>query len=120
MHDFTPEIYRNDLEVIRETAKQVIKDFGMAGIEIHFSGNPGTAYKELVEQALPALKNLYQQNQGAFMALLYRIDVEEHKVKALSENNSGTGFFSGLSAMVIEREFLKVLIRKLYSSNNGL
>ncbi len=115
----TPDAYRHDLEVVRDTAKQVIKDFGMAGIEINFSGNPKTAYQELVDQTLPALKNLYQKNAGAFMALLYRIDVEEYKVRKLSDTASGTSFFSQLAAMVIEREFMKVLIRKLFSSRNG-
>jgi uncharacterized pyridoxamine 5'-phosphate oxidase family protein len=116
----TPDKYRHDLEIVRNTAKQVIKDFGMAGIEIKFSGNPETAYHELLEQALPALKELYQQNPGSFMALLYRIDVEERKVKQLSETLSGSVFFASLAALVIEREFMKVLIRKLYSSKNGL
>ncbi|MBK7970619.1 MAG: hypothetical protein IPK08_17750 [Bacteroidetes bacterium] len=32
----TPELYRHDLEIVRNTAAQVIKDFGLAGIEIAF------------------------------------------------------------------------------------
>ena len=120
MTDFTPDQYRHDLEVVRNTATQVIKDFGMAGVEIHFSGNAEIAYNELLEQALPALKGLYQQNPGSFMALLYRIDVDELKVKRLSESFSGSDFFAQLASLVIEREFIKVLIRKLYSSKNGL
>mgnify|MGYP006386748793 CR=1 FL=1 len=119
MTDLTPDKYRHDLEVVRNTAAQVIKDFGMAGVEINFSGNPETAYKELLDQALPALKGLYQQNPGSFMALLYRIDVEERKVKQLSDTLSGSEFFAQLAGLVIEREFIKVLIRKLYSSKNG-
>lgn len=119
MTDLTPDKYRHDLEVVRNTATQVIKDFGMAGVEIQFSGNAETAYNELLEQALPALKALYQQNPGSFMALLYRIDVEEFKVKKLSDTFSGNEFFAHLAVLVIEREFMKVLIRKLYSSKNG-
>ena len=116
MNESSPEKYRHDLEIVRETATQVIKDFGMAGIEVHFSGNPITAYQELLEQTLPALTNLYKHNQGTFMALLYRIDVEEYKVKQLSVCHSGNDFFVHLSALVIEREFMKVMIRKLYSA----
>src|SRR5436190_21894181 len=109
MSDLHPEKYRHDLEVIRETARQVIKDFGMAGIEIQFSGNHETAYQELVDQILPGLKGLYQQNTGAFMALLYRIDVEEKKVRQLSASYSGNAFFAQLAGVIIEREFIKVL-----------
>ncbi len=117
--DLSPEKYRHDLEVIRDTARQVIKDFGMAGITINFSGNAETAYQELLNQSLPSLKNLYQQNQGLFMALLYRIDVEETKVMQLSKTYSGNSFFYELAALVIEREFMKVVIRKLFSNKNG-
>lgn len=117
MPDITP--YRHDLEVIRDTARQVIKDFGMAGIEIQFSGNAASAYHELTEQALPGLRKLYQANQASFMALLYRIDVEEKKVREVSENFTGNAFFENLANLIIEREFIKVVIRKLYSSRNG-
>ncbi len=120
MQELIPDIYRHDLEVIRNTAQQVIKDFGMAGIKIEFSGNPLNAYQELIEQTLPGLRNLYQQNQASFMALLYRIDVEEKRVKQLSNTYTGTVFFEHLAKLVIEREFIKVVIRKLYSYKNGL
>jgi len=112
------EKYRHDLEVVRNTAIQVIKDFGMAGVEISFSGQPEKAYQELLDQATPSLKTLYQQNTGTFMALLYRIDVEESKVKKLADSYTGNEFFSRLAELVIEREFIKVLIRKLYSTRD--
>ena len=116
MNNLSPEKYRHDLEVVRNTAQQVIKDFGMSGIEIIFSGNPDTAYRELVEQVQPALKNLYKQNAGSFMALLYRIDISEKQFRTLAERVSGEDFYKGLAEMVIEREFLKVLTRKIYSN----
>lgn len=116
MINLSPEKYRHDLEVVRNTAQQVIKDFGMSGIEIIFTGNPDTAYRELLEQAQPALKNLYQKNAGAFMTLLYRIDIPEIKFREVASQFSEEDFFNKLAEMVIEREFLKVLTRKLYRS----
>ena len=44
------EKYRRDLEIIRLTAEQVIKDFQIFGFEIVFSGNEYTAYEELKTQ----------------------------------------------------------------------
>jgi hypothetical protein len=114
-----PEKYRHDLEVVRNTAGQVIKDFGMAGIKIEFSGNPETAYQELIAQVTPALEQLYKNNQTGFMALLYRIDVDESKVRNITRHFQGAEFFTQLTELVIEREFIKVLIRKLFSANNG-
>ena len=116
MGNMAPEKYRHDLEVVRDTASQVIRDFGMAGITIDFSGNPETAYRELVDQAQPALKKLYRENAGTFMALLYRIDVSEKQFRDLTARATGEIFFTGLAEMIIEREFLKVLTRKLYKS----
>ncbi len=119
MENLQPEKYRHDLEVVRNTAAQVAKDFGIVGVDVLFSGNPETAYEELQSQITPALTGLYKLNQSAFMALLYRIDVSEIKVKNLEKTTRGTDFFNGLAALILEREFLKVLIRKLFSNRNG-
>lgn len=116
MSKFSPESYRHDLEVVRNTVQQAIKDFAFAGVELQFSGNTDTAYTELNSQILPAIKKLYRTNRSAFMALLYRIDIEERKVRQLSENEDDSNFFIKLSNMIIEREFTKVLIRKLFSA----
>ncbi len=114
-----PEKYRHDLEVVQSTARQVVKDFGLAGITIEFSGNPASAYSELLSQVLPALRYLYNENRNAFMSLLYRIDVEEKKVKQLAAGLDEINFYVKLTELVIEREFMKVLIRKLFSQRDG-
>jgi hypothetical protein len=101
--EITPEKYRHDLEVVRNTGAQVIKDFGMFGVDISFSGNPETAYRELLHQT-------------SFMALLYRIDVSEKKVNELIGIEKKPAFFAKLAEVVVEREFMKVLIRKLFSA----
>lgn len=119
MTDLHPEKYRHDLEVVQNTAKQVIRDFDLVGVEIHFSGNTQTAYAELLHQVTPALTDLYKKNQVAFNALLYRIDVDEKKYRTLQQNSQGEHFYLHLGELVIEREFIKVLTRKLFSSRNG-
>ncbi len=111
----SPELYRHDLEVVRNTAAQVIKDFGLAGVEIVFSGNPQTAYQELLQQVTPGLELLYKKQHKTFMMLLYRIDVEESRVKAILSQGTGPGSFPKLAALVLEREFIKAVLRKLYS-----
>lgn len=119
MADLQPEKYRHDLEVVRNTASQVIKDFELIGVQISFSGNPETAYQELLQQVTPALTHIYKNNPGTFKALLYRIDVDEKKFKDLERNEKGERFYSMLAVLIIEREFIKVLIRKLFTSQNG-
>jgi hypothetical protein len=50
------------------------------------------------------------------MALLYRIDVSEKKVNELIGIEKKPAFFAKLAEVVVEREFMKVLIRKLFSA----
>lgn len=119
MSELQPEKYRHDLEVVRNTAFQVIKDFDMAGAQINFSGNPQTAYEELLEQVTPAIAHIYKKNQDTFRALLYRIDVDEKKFKLLEKSEKGESFYRKLAEAIIEREFIKVLIRKLFTRQNG-
>ena len=42
--------YFTEAEIVTETAEQIMKDFGMFGVEITFSGNTDQAYYELLHQ----------------------------------------------------------------------
>lgn len=110
--------YRHDLFFIRETAKQIIKDFDFFGIEITFSGNAETAYEELKSQLQTLISGLLKNDPSKILSVLYRIDVMEAKIKKAflsqyKENRSGL-----LSDLIIERELQKVIIRKMYSEKH--
>ena len=107
--------YRHDLEVVRNTALQVIKDFGLFSIDITFSGNEATAYEELKTQLQPVLLELYNSDYNRLKSLLYRIDMPEQKVKALPAVNKDD-MIAGLTDLILERELIKVITRKLYSA----
>ncbi len=109
------EKYRRDLEIIRLTADQVIKDFQIFGFEIVFSGNEYTAYDELKNQLAPLLFNLYKNNRSTFQSLLYRIDISEAEWMKFLQT-ADDDFSEKLAALIIEREFQKVLTRKFFSS----
>ncbi|MFZ9943030.1 MAG: hypothetical protein ACO3O0_05425 [Bacteroidia bacterium] len=113
------EPYRFDLEVIRQTADQVIRDFGIHGIQITFSGNPHLAYQELHQQLVPALKELEKSGPGKIRALLYRIDIPEKDFTQVSEYQNKEIFWDELSALILRRELTKVVTRKLFKSNIG-
>lgn len=113
------EPYRHDLEVIRETAQQVIRDFGIHGIEITFSGDPHRAYDELHQQLVPALKMLDKEGHGKIKSLMYRIDIPEKDFLQVSEYQNKELFWDELSALILRRELTKVITRKLFKSNNG-
>ena len=118
MTDLAP--YLNRIDILNDTAQQVIKDFGISGMEIKFSGNTENAYEELFAQILPLIEKLQKENFQNFYNLMYRIDISEGQIKkevALAENKSFAQIVTGL---ILKRELLKVIIRKNYSSGKQL
>lgn len=110
--DLTP--YFNRLDLIKDTANQIIKDFDMFGMEIKFSGNAYNAYEELFEQIEPYIKKLIETNQAKFMGILYRIDVSDVQIKKVVNENSSESFSAIVTDLIIKRELQKVVIRDHY------
>jgi len=108
-------IYKNDAEIIRQTAAQVEKDFASNGIEISFSGNSFTAYDELFPQVKAVVKNLLDNNRSRFVQLLYTIDLSEQKANEIFSNNTYADAVEKITAFILERELLKVITRKHFS-----
>ena len=111
--DITP--YLNRLDILRETAQQVIKDFGMAGLEIKFSGKTENAYEELFSQILPLVNKLQQENFQNFYNLMYRIDISEIQIKKAVENSKDKSFSEAVTDLILKRELLKVVTRRSFS-----
>jgi hypothetical protein len=108
------EPYKKRLEIIRLTAQQVIKDFGIHGYEIEFSGAEEKAYQELFEQVKPIIVNLLQKNPEKLSSLLYSIDLNERKVRKILTGGSYNPE-DELTDLVLERELQKVVIRKYFA-----
>ncbi len=79
-----PESSRTDLiqasrknELIVETGRQIQKDFGEFGLEIHFSGKAGIYYEELFDQMKVHVASIIYNSLYIFMHFLYRIDISE-------------------------------------------
>jgi hypothetical protein len=108
--------YFNKLDLIKDTASQIIKDFDMFGMEVKFSGNAYNAYEELFDQIEPHIKKLIDTNQSKFMGILYRIDVSDEQVKKALHQNSSEPFSEIITDLIIKRELQKVVIRQHYKS----
>ena len=106
--------YFNRLDLIIDTANQIIKDFDMFGLEIKFSGNAYNAYEELFEQIEPHINQLITSNQQKFMGILYRIDLGDDQIKKAVSENSSEPFSAVVSDLIIKRELQKVVIREHY------
>lgn len=109
--DFSVEPYLNDLELIRQTAEQIRKDFSFFGLPVVFSGNPDTAYRELSEQILPHVRKLAETDYQKFLSLMYRVDIAERRLAA----PAGLEKYQHLTNLIIRRCLQKVVLRKLFS-----
>lgn len=110
--DLTP--YYNKLEILQQTANQIIKDFDMFGMEIKFSGNAYNAYEELFNQIGPHIEKMLSSNQSKFMGILYRIDLSDEQIKKAVNENSSESFSAIITDLIIKRELQKVVIRNFY------
>jgi|SRR5690554_1936319 len=104
------------LDLVQATAKQIKKDFSLFDEEIIFSGNAATAYKELYTQIYPIIERLINLDTSRFFTMLYAIDIEESKVVELLLGNKPVVVLEEVSKMIIERELMKVVYRKHWSS----
>jgi hypothetical protein len=115
--DFDP--YKGRLDILRQVADQVIRDFEMFGAEIQFSGNPLTAYAELFEQLLPFLEGLQLSNQQKLISILYRVDLSENQVKKALLEEPEKPFAQVLTKLFLKRELQKVVMRNQFKNGQG-
>lgn len=116
--DLTP--YLNRADILNDTARQIIKDFGMNGMEIAFSGALKNAYKELFSQIHPLIEKMLKGNSQRFYSLMYRIDISEGQIKKAVEQAKDSTFSEVVTDLILKRELLKVVIRKHHSEGKEL
>ena len=114
LNDLSP--YYKRVELIQQTADQIIKDFGMYGYSITFTGNAYTAYNELSSQLISWLTHIYEKEPLKVAELLYRIDLPEQKTDRL-QVESKADFYTELADRIIKRELQKVVVRNYFKGN---
>lgn len=107
-------------DIIQETADQILKDFGMFGIEISFSGNIEHAYRELHEQLINQISVYLDRDYSRLMAVLYQVDITEREIAKATLELPHYSDLEVLAHQVIFRELKKVLFRRYYKSNPGM
>ena len=110
------EFYLNKEDIVRETADQIMKDFGMFGIEITFSGNVENAYHELHEQLINQISIYLDRDYSRLMAVLYQVDITEKEIAKAHNELPHYNDLEVLAHQVIFRDLKKVLYRRYYKS----
>lgn len=106
--------YFNKEEYIIQTAKQIMKDFALFGIEITFSGDVKKAYEEMHSQLVYQIDELSGFEQEKLKAILYQIDITKKDVRAIKEGLSKNSFNDLLAHQIILRELKKVVLRNYF------
>ncbi|MBN4061847.1 MAG: hypothetical protein COA57_09990 [Flavobacteriales bacterium] len=111
--DLTP--FFKKTEIICETAQQIIKDFGIYGKEITFSGNAKAAYNELFSQIEPIISKMLSEEYEKFLSVLYRIDISEKQIAQATSEEKASSPSAIITHIIIERELKKVVTKHYFS-----
>lgn len=110
------EDHLNREEIILATIQQIMKDFGMFGLEINFSGDIQQAYSEIHQQLTHQVEDLFQVNLSKLYAVLYQVDISNNALEKAQKEMTEFSLIEVIAHKIIERELQKVLMRRYFSS----
>ncbi|MGM0620822.1 MAG: hypothetical protein ACQETJ_07250 [Bacteroidota bacterium] len=108
--------FLNRAEIVSETARQIMKDFGMFGVEITFSGDVGNAYEELHRQLSEQITGLIQYNYDKLLSVLYQVDITDREIARAEQELPHYSHIEIIAHQVIVRDLKKVLLRRYFKS----
>jgi hypothetical protein len=115
LSDTNLQPYFNRAEIVQQTAEQIMKDFGVFGLRINFSGNIEYAYSELHTQLIAQIDELIKTSYSTLIGVLYRIDLSEEELHKGTKELPNYNQVEAMAHLIIVRELKKVLSRKFYS-----
>lgn len=78
----------------------------------------GKSVEKIREQLIILINELITKDFHALVQLLYRIDVDEKKIRHYLDENKNENSASVLADMIIRRQLQKIESRKHFSKNN--
>lgn len=106
---------RNNEEIIRKTAEQIIKDFALFGMAIEFPSDMNYAYYDLFDQLHNHIEHMWETDNNILVSLLYRIDLSEKAIWQKKDVYPDVPVTKIITELTIERELKKVLTREYFS-----
>ena len=114
--DFSIEPFKNQREIVEKTALQIIKDFALFGMKIELSEGVEWNYDELFNQLQPTIDRLMHSDYPRLLSLLYQIDLSPSAINKARTEQPEIPENELIPALIIYREFKKVVFRMYYSS----
>ena len=106
-----------EAEIVQETAEQIMKDFGMFGVEITFSGDTNNAYNELHRQLNDQISLLLERNYDLLLSVLYQVDITQKEIDRATRELPQYNHVEIIAHQVIVRDLKKVLLRRYFKSH---
>jgi len=116
---FSIEPYKNQKEIVEKTAKQIIKDFALFGMKIELTEGLEWNYDALFSQLQPTIDMLMHQDYPRLLSLLYQIDLSPAAINKARIEQPDIPETELIPALIIYREFKKVVFRMYYSSKKS-
>lgn len=105
-----------EAEIVQETAAQIMKDFGMFGVEITFSGDTNNAYNELHQQLIDQISLLLERNYELLLSVLYQVDITDREIAKATRELPHYNQVEIIAHQVIVRDLKKVLLRRYFKN----
>lgn len=110
------DVFLNREDIILDTIAQIMKDFGMFGVEIHFSGHVDDAYHELHQQLVEQIDTLLIDKSDLLMSILYQVDISDWDISRTQFEFPRYNQVEVIAHQIIFRDLKKVLFRRYFSS----
>jgi len=118
-----PNIQQNNIrsyldreDIILDTIAQIMKDFGMFGVEIEYSGSVEDAYEKLHSQLVGQIDHLLNTKADLLMSILYQVDISQRDIDRTQVDFPHYNHVEIIAHQIIFRDLKKVLFRRYFSS----
>jgi hypothetical protein len=108
--------FLSSIDIVGETVAQIMKDFGMFGVTITFSGNTDVAYHELHSQLTEQVGVLLERDYGRLLSILYQVDITDKDIVRTAAELPYYNHVEIVAHQIIVRDLKKVLTRYYFKS----
>jgi len=108
--------FLNSPAIVQETAEQIMKDFGLFGVTITFSGNTDEAYHELHQQLIAQIAVLLDRDYSKLISILYQVDITDKEIAKAEKELPDYNHVEIIAHQIIVRDLKKVLTRHYFKS----
>ena len=108
----------NKAEIVQQTAEQIMKDFGMFGVEITFSGDIDHAYEELHLQLVDQITILIERNYDLLLSVLYQVDITDREIDKTTRELPHYNQVEIIAHQVIVRDLKKYYLGSILNHSN--